>query len=119
FALALVICSSILLRWLLLAKRNLARQQAMARRAALQAEAAQQAGDDEADSTTTESLPSIEQEMVNITAVSEQSRQLLRFTIGITAAIGIFAIWGHVLPALGMLDQWKVYEVAIEPTTTS
>lgn len=104
--LILVTSNEILHRWLYVARRRVAVENAKRRR--LQAEAdieKQQA----ANETSTTASALIDEERVDLPALSEQSKQLFRTAIVVSAFIGLFLIWAQALPALKMFDRVQVW----------
>ncbi|NOG84732.1 MAG: mechanosensitive ion channel [Planctomycetes bacterium] len=91
------------IRWFYIRERKLALEQALERRRA----AATKSATGETTETAEVSLPQFEEPVVNLSAVKEQTRNLLRFFIGFSAVIGIWIIWAAVLPALNVLN--KIY----------
>ncbi len=109
------ICSGILIllllglarRWLLIAERQLALKQALAKReAALEAKAAKEAAEGSG-----EGIPDAEAiEAVNLTTISEQTRRLLRVTGIVALSIMLFVLWSELIPALGWLDEIELWQ---------
>lgn len=104
--LGLLIGRSVLSRWMLLARRRLAMQQARERRAALQAAAC--------DSGESVPAPPIEETNIDLSAVDSQTRQLLRAAVTFTVLLVGWIVWADALPALGILRDIKLREVADE-----
>ena len=46
---------------------------------------------------------------MNVVEVEEQTIQLLRLTIFVAAAFGLWAIWSSTLPALSVLDKIELW----------
>lgn len=95
--LGLLITGGLLRRWVLLNRRSLAREQARQRRA--QAQTAAEAGDGAA------ALLDVPEEVVDLTALSEHTRKLLRVLLTVTGVVGVILIWQEVFPALAWLDE--------------
>lgn len=95
--LVLMIAGGMLRRWVLLNRRQLAREQAKQRRA--QAQAAANEGEE------VSSLAEYVEEAVDLTALSEATRKLLRVLLLVTGVIGAIVIWQDVFPALAWLDE--------------
>ncbi|USN98819.1 MAG: mechanosensitive ion channel [Phycisphaeraceae bacterium] len=117
--LGLVLANGLLMRWLFVARRNVAVEDAKRRR--------EQATPEQAAERPTP----IDADKLNLPAISLQTQQLFRLAILLGSVVGLFAIWAGVLPALRMLDRLVVYpefriveandlEVIpeLEPTTT-
>jgi potassium efflux system protein len=79
-------------RWLLVNRRQLAREQAKQRRAAM-AQAAE---------SDPEAPPALEvvEELVDLAALGEQTQKLLRMFLVVTTMVGLSLIWAPILPAL-------------------
>jgi potassium efflux system protein len=101
---------AVVFRWLLLARRQLAIQQARQRREAalLQTEA------------ETPSLPPpVEPAELDLSAINAQTRQLIASFAVLAVMLGVWFIWVDVLPALGLLDRFVVWgEKAVEGHVT-
>ncbi|WP_425396590.1 mechanosensitive ion channel domain-containing protein [Aeoliella sp.] len=95
--LVLMIAGGLLRRWVLLNRRQLAREQARQRRAQAQAAAAAE-GDEMA------AAIEVPEETVDLTALSEATRKLLRVLLFVAGVIGAVLIWQDVFPALAWLD---------------
>ncbi|MFK7759670.1 MAG: mechanosensitive ion channel domain-containing protein [Phycisphaerales bacterium] len=128
--LALVVASSMMNRWLYVARRRVAVEDAKRRRA--QAEQAQNAGQGtgqsagqsagQPQSTQTgqppiQSLSEVpaspatlaEEGKIDLPALSEQTKQLIKSAVTVTMIVGMFIIWAQALPALRMFDQVQVW----------
>lgn len=101
--LSLWLIGALLVRWLLIAQRRLALDQARKRRAAVEA-----AQEDEAKPGGEASIE-IEADTIDITAVSTQTRQLLRTIIAFALILGLWLTWADVLPALNRLDEIVIW----------
>jgi potassium efflux system protein len=99
---SLIVVHQLILRWLLLTQRRLAYQAALeqhrSEQAAKEARAAAEAGGE----GETEHF---EEPQVDLISLSMESRKLLNLAVMILGAIGIYFIWSHLLPALGILDE--------------
>lgn len=96
----LVLASGVLRRWVLISKRKLAREQAQKRRAQAQAAAEATAGDE-----LTAAITDVIDDTVDLGALSEATRKLLRMVLVIAGVFGAIAIWQDVFPALAWLDD--------------
>jgi potassium efflux system protein len=95
-----VILNAILLRWLLVARRRLAIAQAKERQAQRLAEklaTGETLGETAAVDTATDTI-------VDLSTVSQQSRQLVRGGVVFGFALSLWFVWSATLPALGVLD---------------
>ncbi|MCO6045879.1 mechanosensitive ion channel [Aeoliella sp. ICT_H6.2] len=95
--LVLMIAGGLLRRWVLLNRRQLAREQARQRRAHAQAAAAAEGED----LTAAIEVP---EDTVDLTALSEATRKLLRVLLFVAGVVGAVFIWQDVFPALAWLD---------------
>jgi potassium efflux system protein len=103
-----VVVHDLIIRWLVLARRKLAIQQAREKR--LAARAAQEAGEQPAGET----LPAYPEEPeLDLASVDMQTRKLLNIVIGLSVALGLWLIWADVLPALGILDDISLWQRAV------
>jgi potassium efflux system protein len=110
---ALLILASLVARWLLISRRRLRIEQVMERRRQLQAQAA--AAGDDAESLATQAL--VSEEEPDLGEMSQQSSQLLRVSLFVTGMLAFWFIWIDVLPALGMLERVRIWEVATQDGT--
>ncbi|MEN0020031.1 MAG: mechanosensitive ion channel domain-containing protein [Planctomycetota bacterium] len=106
--LLLLLINGLLVRWLFLARRRVAVEDARRRRE--QAMAAQIEGSAKDDDAPTEAtLPPIDEDKLDLPNISMQTRQLFRTALAIGAVLSLYAVWADVLPALRMLEQVEVY----------
>ena len=104
--LVLLLAYALLARWLFIARRRVALEDARRKREQAAAEA-QSGGPPE--NAPVEGVPvAAEEEELDLPAMSAQTRQLFRTGIAAGAVVGLFAIWADVLPALRMLDRVEV-----------
>lgn len=110
FALALVLINGMLLRWLFVARRRVAIEDARRRRE----QAAQ--SDPSTENTPTEAtLQPLDEDKLNLPTISLQTRQLFRVAVFVASVVGLYVIWASVLPALRILDRVEVYpELRVE-----
>ncbi len=101
----LLVSNGVLLRWLFIARRRVAIDEARRRRDQALAEAAQP----EAGRPAESSMPAIDEDKLDLPAISEQTRRLFSTAIAAAALLALFAIWADVLPALRMLDRVEIY----------
>ena len=101
--LLLILLHSLARRWLLVARRRLAMEQARQRRAALSEskEAANAGGE----------LPAVELVQADLSVVNVQTRKLLQSVVTLALGAGLYLIWVDVLPALGILNQRELWSV--------
>ncbi len=108
----LVFVHALLMRWLLVARRQLGLQQHRKRRAAAQAEAG--AAGSSADEYA-------EEEDIDLPSVSAQSQSFVQILVGLSLVAGVLLVWIDVLPALNFIDVqlWThAYEVDVNGVTT-
>ncbi|MFT5425046.1 MAG: potassium efflux system protein [Phycisphaerales bacterium] len=108
FVLLLVLANGVLMRWLFVARRRVAIEDAKRRRSQAAAEA-KAGGTDEDNVAEVASVPVVDEDKLDLPAISLQTRALFRIAILVAAVVGLFAIWADVLPALRMLDRVEVY----------
>jgi len=101
--LSAVFVHAFLLRWLMISQRRLAMKVAMEKRAALiknrESAEGEPAADDAVDVV----------EGIDVAEIKEQTQELLRFSIGFFLVVGLWLAWVSVLPALGVLDDVKLW----------
>lgn len=116
--LSLILIGGVLQRWLYIARRKLAIEQAIrareARLAELKAEAekaekAQKGEQPEEPKQKGEEIDKVDEDKVDIPGLDAQTRHLIRFAITITLIVSLWGIWHPVLPALNMLDRVELY----------
>ncbi len=103
-----LIVTAFISRLLLVQRRRLSIEQARQRRAA-QLQASQ---DETAATVIADELPSAE----DLRAQISQSESLLRTVMVGVALAGIWFAWVDVLPALGFLEQWPLWESTVQKT---
>ncbi|MEL6797121.1 MAG: hypothetical protein AAFO89_09910, partial [Planctomycetota bacterium] len=105
--LLLVLANAMLMRWLFIARRRVAIEDARRRREQALAEAEEEQVEE--DGPTESSLPPIDEEKLDLPAISGQTTQLFRAGVAVTLALGLLGIWSSVLPALRALDQVQIW----------
>ncbi len=95
--LGLAVGYELMLRWLFVARRRLALEQAERRRAA--AEGAEE-----------EQAPPPEESEVSVRAIGEQTQQLLLSLFGLGVILVLWLVWSDVVPALGALADIQVID---------
>ncbi|QDU67792.1 mechanosensitive ion channel domain-containing protein [Engelhardtia mirabilis] len=100
-ALGLGLIQVLALRWLFVARRRLAIEQARDRARARAAESS----DDSDAGTESGSTPGIDESAIDIPSLDAQTRQLFRSGITLSALVGAYLIWASALPALRGLDR--------------
>lgn len=111
----LLIVHATLIRWSLLSYRDLAMRKARERRA----EAA--AGGTPAGTpiAAAASLPGKTQEEVALSDINKQSRKALQLFMAVGMAIGVWLVWGDIMPALGALRNIELWMVETASTDGS
>lgn len=107
--LLLILLHALARRWLLVARRRLAMEQARQRRAAL-SESLENAG------SSGDPTPA-ELDQADLSVVNLQTRKLLQSAITLALGVGLYLIWIDVLPALGILNQREMWSVTATDTT--
>ncbi len=103
----LAIANGFLMRWLFIARRRMAIDEARRKRELLIAEArSRAAGETE---TPRQPPPPVDEATLNLPAISAQTRQLFRTAIALTLVAGLYLIWVDVAPALRILDRIQIY----------
>lgn len=105
---ALMIVNALALRWLLLSKRKLGIQQARVRRKTDSSVIDTPQGD--------LSISRTEEEKIDLTGISEQTRILLRGGVRVAILAGLWFVWKDVLPALGILENIKLWSTTVTST---
>ncbi len=95
----LIVAYAIMSRWLFVNRRRVASAAAKRKREMTEADMA----------TSAESGVILEEEELNLPAISAQTQQIFRAVIFISAIVGLFSIWSPVLPALRMLDRVELW----------
>jgi len=101
-----VIVHDLVIRWLMVMRRQVALRMARERREA--ARAAAQGPSKEG--AVEGGAPPTEQPETDLAAIDSQTRHLLRVLIGVSAVVGLWAIWAQVFPALEFLDQLSLWQ---------
>ena len=100
--LLMIIGSALFYRWLWVARRRVAIEQALKRRAAAQEQA-------EAGEAPSSEAPAISEEEIDLPAANAQTIQLFRSAAVLTILFALWGIWNDALPALGLLDQFELW----------
>jgi len=96
FVLLVLLGVGLIRRWLLLARRALAIDQAQRRREAMKGD-----GEDALDA------------QLDIVRLDTQTQTLLRYATGLIILIGIWGIWVDVIPALSVFDKIYLWEITV------
>jgi potassium efflux system protein len=106
--LAAIVINSLVLRWLFLARRRMALEEAR-RRAAARSTA------DAAAPKSTEATTAPAEVGLNVGAIDIQVRRVVRTVLILGMAAGLFSVWREMVPALGILQRvelWPQFRVA-------
>ena len=107
-AFALVIVNMVVLRWLALSRRKLELKILLQKREAQIAE--REAGTEHGVEGDT---PVATAEPLDLDAVDQQSRKLLRFSLILVAAIAGWQIWAEIFPALNLLEGVNLWSQTV------
>ncbi len=113
-SMVLIIAYTLVMKWMLAARRQLAIEQARARRAAAVA-ASQQEWSGEA---PTSSLPPVEEPRIDLSLLDQQMLQLVRGTACVLFLTGGWLIWSQVLPALQIVNRVELWNTTEHVTET-
>lgn len=102
--LAVTILNAMLMRWLFIARRKVAVEDARRRRE--QSIRENDAGEGGAAGSQ---LPPVDEDKVDLPGISAQISQLFRMSMGIIVVVGLLMLWSDTLPALRMLDRVQVW----------
>lgn len=111
---ALIMVYGLFQRWLDVAARRLAIEQARKRREAAASAAAAAAGESESigegtTTTTPVAAPVEDEHELVIPHANVQTLKLLRSSLGLATLLALYLIWSSVLPALTMLDRVELW----------
>ncbi|MEM9667885.1 MAG: mechanosensitive ion channel domain-containing protein [Pseudomonadota bacterium] len=95
----------ILRRFFLIAQRRLALRKAIERREQMAAERDEQGEEEDEDDTIFEPLSAVEELEKERQLISDQTRRLVLYVFTVGGLAGLLAIWGTVLPALGVAND--------------
>ena len=105
---ALIVLRCFLIRWFVVGHRRLRIEQARQRRQALMEEA-------EA-SPSNIPKPSSQEAAVDLQEVSEQTQRFITSGLAFVCLLVTWFIWVDVLPALGVLDRWELWQTTVDVT---
>lgn len=108
----LVIIFSMCMKWLISARKQLAMEEARARRAAMLAKNESQVSV----SAAAPSIP-IEEPKTDFSLLSSQMLKLTRGAACILFLLGSYLIWGEVLPALKIVDRVELWHTTVQVAT--
>ncbi len=107
--LLVVLLHGLMLRWLFVAQRRLALEEARKRRQAFEEKQSRGAAGSEAP-------PPPEEPRIDISAISAQTRHLLRSLALLAILIALWGIWANVIPAAGYLSNIRLWS---DPTAAA
>lgn len=110
-SIVLLIAYTLVMQWMLAAKRSLALKQARMRRSAAVAAAQREA---EEGGAATSPIPPVETPLVNLSLLNQQMLQLVRGTACILFFTISWGIWGQVLPALKVFSSIEIWRLNVE-----
>ncbi|MCG6941405.1 MAG: mechanosensitive ion channel [Thiohalocapsa sp.] len=105
--LTVALVDALALRWLLVVRRRLAYEAALERRrVASEAKAEQRDGAEAAEAQ-------IEEPKVDLSALSDDTRRLIRTALVVLAAVGLALIWSDSVPALRSLQEHTLWHTSV------
>ena len=107
-ALVLVVANGLMMRWLFIARRRVAVDDARRRRAQ-QAAATEAASKASAGEAAQDPIQPIDADKVDLPSISSQTKQIFGAAISVAVVVGLFMIWAEAMPALRMLDRVQVW----------
>ncbi|SEM96837.1 potassium efflux system protein [Nitrosomonas marina] len=110
---AVIIAKALLIRWLNIEQRKLAIEQ-WRKKFAAQAEQSQ--SDDVSKATDTSDQINVEEDGLDVNAISTQTMKLLNTAYWFTIIIGIALIWAQVLPAFNILNDVVLWNTEVTQT---
>jgi len=111
----LIVANALLLRWLSVAHRRLAFEEAKRKRDAEQEERGAQKSEGDITEPGVDGEPMISEEMeIGLAQIDEHTRALLRTAMLFSALLGLWAIWAEVLPALNFMGNIHLWSYGTE-----
>lgn len=102
---------NLVVRWLNVVERRLALARARAKRESLQAQRASK----EAAEAAGEGMPeTLDVPEIDLATISDQTRELLRVTVGLGVMAGLWLVWNNLLPALNVLDNITLWHQTLQ-----
>jgi potassium efflux system protein len=105
--LAVMILNAMLMRWLFIARRKVAVEDARRRRE--QSIRENETVEGGAPGVAGSQLPPVDEDKVDLPGISAQISQLFRMSMGTIVVVGLMMLWSDTLPALRMLDRVQVW----------
>ena len=106
--LGVVLANLIVLRWLSLTRHKISWKLAMQ-----QHEDHRTKGKQETDKAAEGEIPVAESKPIDLDAVDQQTRRLLRAGLGLVTVLGLWGIWSEVLPALSILEEVSLWSQTV------
>ncbi|APZ91901.1 mechanosensitive ion channel domain-containing protein [Fuerstiella marisgermanici] len=107
---SLLVLRAFLIRWFVVSHRRLRIEQARQRRQSLAEEAKAEA------SQSGLPKPAPQEAAVDLQEVSQQTQRFIDSGLAILGLVVIWFVWVNVLPALGILDRWGLWETSADVT---
>jgi len=108
-AMTLIVLNSLALRWLSLARRRLALQEARRKWEAQREADRRKRADGHTSTADEEDKPILPEPEIGLAEIDGQTQSFLRTVMFILVAIGLWAIWEPVLPAFGILQDVELW----------
>jgi potassium efflux system protein len=108
-AMTLIVLNSLALRWLSLASRRMAIQEARRKWEAQREADRQKLADGQSTLAEDEGKPILPEPEIGLAEISDQTQAFLRTFMFILVAIGLWAIWEPVFPAFGILQNVELW----------
>lgn len=99
----LLLLGALAYRWVRIKRRKLRWQQAMEHRE-------RQTSAEVTEASKIAEI-AVEEEEVDLAAIDQQTRRLVRSFLFFAGLIGVWIIWADVIPMLGLLEQWDVWQM--------
>ncbi|MGQ9660105.1 MAG: mechanosensitive ion channel domain-containing protein [Thermochromatium sp.] len=103
--LGLVVVHQSVVRWLSITRRRIALQAALERQAARRAQGEGESGE----SSAAPDVFQVNEAELDLAALDEQTRRLINAALFMVGAVGLWATWSEVLPALGLLKRFALW----------
>ncbi len=107
-SISIVIAYTIITQWLLAARRQIAMEQARARRAAAMELHSETSGENGGSP-----VPPVDKPQVDLSTLNQQMVRLLRVTACVVMLSGSWMIWSQVMPALHVFNRIELWSTAV------
>jgi potassium-dependent mechanosensitive channel len=114
-SISILIAYTLVTQWIMIVRKQMAMEQARARRA----EASLNQRDDAGEQSP---VPQVDKPQVDLTAINQQMRKLLRVVACVVMLSGSWMIWSQVMPALQVFNRveiWSTTVNVVEPYQTA